>query len=114
MHEQSTPAVQRAHQAAQEWARRLGHPQPTAATLLLGLLDEEEGQAAQILIRTGAALPAIRERLSQQAIDGDEISILSVQATAARLARELSGERTVHSEHFLLALLQVSQSLRST
>src|SRR5580658_9878531 len=113
MHEQFTPAVQRAHQAAREWARRLGHDQPTPATVLLGLLDEEEGQAAQILIRSGAALPNIRESLSRRAPNDDEATILSVQAAAARLARELGGERTVKSEHLLLALLQVSQSLRT-
>ncbi len=114
MHEQSTPAVERAHRAAQDWARRLGQDAPTPVTLLLGLLDEEEGQAARILIRAGAVLPAIRERLSQPTVENEECSLLSIQAFAARLARDMSGERTVHSEHLLLALLQESQRLRAT
>jgi thiamine-phosphate pyrophosphorylase len=112
MYEQSTPAVQRAFQSAEEWARRLGQERPGPVALLLGLLDEEEGQAAQRLAQAGAAFPAIRERLLQFAIDDKAADILSIHAAAARLARDLTGERTVHSEHLLLALLQVSQPLR--
>jgi thiamine-phosphate pyrophosphorylase len=112
MREETTPAVQRAFAVAEDWAKQLGCSTIGPTALLLGLIEEEEGHAAQLLIKNGATLHSIRERLLQATLDGETDSVLTVQATASQLARDLNGERTIRSEHLLLALLHASQSLR--
>jgi thiamine-phosphate pyrophosphorylase len=114
MREETTPAVQRAREAAENWARRLGHSSAGTTALLLGLLEEEEGQAAQLLIKFGGELQAVRERLASLDLKDEPSAARSVREAAGQLARELSGERTIRSEHFLLALLKVSKALRDT
>src|SRR5207244_7364994 len=50
-----TPAVARALQTAQDWARRLRATEVQPLHFLFGLLDEEEGKAALLLERFGVS-----------------------------------------------------------
>lgn len=117
-----TPAVARALDAAQEWARCLGDQEVQPLHLLLGLLDEEEGKAALLLARFGAPAAVIRQSFAghHRAATGqpDEPPLpLSPQTqaivhSAREAALDLAGESTVASDHVLLALLRREEALR--
>lgn len=117
-----TPAVARALEAAQRWACRQGAAQVAPEQLLLGLLDEEAGRAATMLLRAGLDVPAFRHGANQTSgapspRDEDQAIPLAaaseqVFAEARDLAAQTSAERTVASEHLLDALLRQEAGLR--
>ncbi len=111
MIEPYTPAVERALAAAADLARRDGSARVTPAHMLLGLLQEEEGRAAVLLLGAGLSLADAR-----RAINAESPAELTpperVVGAARELAEELSGERTVASEHLLLAALRADDGLR--
>lgn len=120
-----TPAADRALQAAQPWARRLGAETVLPVHLLLGLLDEEEGQATAILSRTGINASMLRQihakemTISTAAPYSEKLLPLNPQtlqalARARELAMEQSGDRTVTSAQLLLALFQIDSSLQES
>src|SRR2546429_10006456 len=59
-----TPAVARAFQAAQVWARRQGALVVQPEHLLHGLLEEEEGRAAALLAAAGLDAATARAALA--------------------------------------------------
>ena len=63
MHQMS-PGVERAVNAARDWAERLGSSELRLSHLVLALLDEEEGRPAVLLERAGLSVPAVREQLT--------------------------------------------------
>lgn len=68
-----TPRMKKAIELAIDEARRLGHNYIGTEHLLLGLLREEEGVAAQVLTNLGVSLPAARQQVLQllgQAAEG--------------------------------------------
>lgn len=117
-----TPAVARALQAAQHLALLQGAADVSAADLLAGLLEEEEGRAADLLSRARLDLAAYRRASARPAGSPRPTETplpLSPEArrvfdTARELAADLAAERTVHSEHLLLALVRTAQALTRT
>jgi thiamine-phosphate pyrophosphorylase len=118
-----TPAVARAFQAAQIWARRQGAPLVQPEHLLHGLLQEEEGRAATLLAAAGLDAATARAALAEtdRALNTPHAAEAplphspesqSVLATARELAADLSPDSTVPSEAVLLALLREDTGLR--
>src|SRR5262249_22962541 len=58
-----TPRAKKVLEMALREALELGHNYIGTEHILLGLLREGEGVGAQILVRRGAALPAVRQRV---------------------------------------------------
>jgi thiamine-phosphate pyrophosphorylase len=112
MHGEMTPAVERALQAAQDWARRLDRPTAGPVTLLLGLLDEDEGYVAEQFERHGLALDTARKVLQGLPAGADAGSIDTLIGEAGQLARHLAGERTPLTQHVLLAIVRSSSNVR--
>lgn len=115
-----TPAVARAVEVSQFRARRRGGAVVEPADLLHGLLLEEEGRAAVLLIRSGGELARIRGNLDVPGANPhrDDVALplspasQAVMLRATELAVELTTLHTVASETLLLALLQTDDSLR--
>ena len=116
-----SPALQLAFDRARQIA---AHEQATlvdARHLLRGLLAEEEGKAAMCLIAAGADWPALQTHLGLQgpldaATPGDlplHPGLTTVMALARDLAVIHGDEGTISTDHVLLALLTVHESLRS-
>jgi thiamine-phosphate pyrophosphorylase len=114
-----TPAVARALEAAQRHARARGGQVVSPLDLLHGLLEEEEGRAAVLVIGAGLDHAGYRRAVgtpgavpAQAEVQLDSTS-LEALARARALALELSGDRHVASEALLLALVQTDPSLRT-
>lgn len=60
---QTSPGVERAVAAAAAWAARRGSPAVRLSDYLLGLLDEEEGRPADLVVRLGGDLSTVRGRI---------------------------------------------------
>ncbi|HLJ96786.1 MAG TPA: thiamine phosphate synthase [Gemmataceae bacterium] len=115
-----TPAVARALDAAQQWARRFGATEVQPCHLLLGLLNEEEGKAALLLARFGAAASVIQAAFAgQNRAEPDRSAPVPVDPQTQEImqdararANDLAGDATIASDHVLLALLQREEALR--
>lgn len=116
-----TPAVSRALEAAQQWAARSGSEAVRPLHLLLGLLEEEEGRVATLLLRAGLDLAAVRQALAggtpAPAPDTAEPPALGsdvkqVLHHAQDYLGALSVEGTLTSEQVLLALVHGDELLR--
>ncbi len=102
-----TPAVERALDAAREQARRRGADVVTPADVLAALLEEEEGQAAALILRAGAEPARLRQALAAaEAVTPASAAPPLGEAVEAALlrARERSTERVVDSAQLLVAL----------
>jgi thiamine-phosphate pyrophosphorylase len=114
----TTPAVARALEFARQWAGREQSPEIQPGHLLQGLLLEEEGRPWLLLTEAGLDPQALRRDLPA----GDDPILDPTPGEAARqvltrareLARGLAEERTVASEHLLLALLDTDVALRQS
>jgi thiamine-phosphate pyrophosphorylase len=115
MHPEWTPAVARAAQAAQRYALQSNAAEAGPFHLLLGLIEEEEGKAAQLLAAAGFALDRFRRPLPAPTdvplppLGADAKAILS---HASFLARDLEGEPVVSSAAVLVTLLRRDEELR--
>jgi ATP-dependent Clp protease ATP-binding subunit ClpA len=78
-----TPRAKRVIEFAIEEARALNHMYIGTEHLLLGLIREDEGVAAQVLINLGLSLPVVREEVQR---------VLGISATSERFdeAQELA------------------------
>jgi thiamine-phosphate pyrophosphorylase len=126
MHPQLTPGAHRALAAALTWSARLRATDVEPLHVLMGLLDEDEGRPALLLQQQGVAVAAARatlvgDRATVEAPAGTtdhdpfEHGLVRHLALAAkRLALDLTNEKTVSSEHLLLAILEQDPSLRAT
>jgi thiamine-phosphate pyrophosphorylase len=120
MLEPHTPAVARALEAAPDLARTQGAAHTEPVHLFLGLIREEEGRAALLLAGAGLAPADAQRALAARAAAGPPPAerpphgelTEQVLSGARELAYELSGERTVASEHLLLAVLRADAPLR--
>jgi thiamine-phosphate pyrophosphorylase len=115
-----TPAVARALQAAQRWARGRQSAAVMPGDVLAGLLEEEEGQAATLLVRASANLSRLRQEFGNPPDPhGDrdppalplDHSVQQALARARELAAEHSSDRLVHGPHLLLALFRGDEAL---
>jgi ATP-dependent Clp protease ATP-binding subunit ClpB len=119
MRDDLTPAVQRALEAAGQWAARLGAAGVGPLHLLAGLLDEEEGKAWALLSAAGLDAAAWRDDLAARAAaaaDSPPPPLGSASHEALALARELaalaSADRIVSSDCLVLALVRTDLELR--
>jgi len=108
-------AVRLAHQAAGE----LGHGYVGSEHLLLGLLEEGQGVAAQALLHSGITAPILRAKLTESVGQG-EANSLPVQGLTPRSKRIIEngmGEATrlghnyAGTEHLLMGILRESDSI---
>lgn len=125
MNPELTPAAERALQSALTWASRLGAPELDPVHVMLGLLDESEGQPAMLLQKQGIELEDTRTALigaqpifpvPEGVTDGQPHAHAVVRQLvhAARLlAMDLAGERTASTVHLMLAALDLDVDLRS-
>jgi thiamine-phosphate pyrophosphorylase len=115
-----TPAVDRAIASARRYARGRSVAEVLPVHLLMGLLEEEEGQASSLTAAAGLA----REQLEgwyvpPSATTGSaaEVPLAGLTQQLLRearvLAAELTGESTVSSEAVLLAVLRGDAAARA-
>ncbi len=115
-----TPAVARALEAAQSWACHQGGGELQPRHLLLGLLQEDEGRAAVLLAGAGVDPGAVRRALAESSAPAPTGNVSLPQSAATRaildqaraLAGDLAEDRSVATEHVLLALLRGDEPLR--
>ncbi len=110
-----TPAVERAVTAARELARAVGAADVQSLHLLHGLLAEEEGRAATLLLGAGVDPVAARTLLADLAsreLAGAGQDIGALLEEARELSGELYLERIVASDALLLVLLRTEPELR--
>ena len=114
--ERFTTRTQEAILAAQQLAEGEGHPELTAAHLLLSLIDQPDGVVPAVLEKAGkdsaAIAQALRERLGhlpRVAGEGTQLS-LSNEArdvlTGAHAIAERMHDEYVSTEHLLLAIVE--------
>jgi ATP-dependent Clp protease ATP-binding subunit ClpA len=115
-----TPAAKKVLELSLREAFQLGHDYIATEHLLLGLVREGEGVAAQALVGLGAELPTVRQAVLQQLSGvgggGEPRARRPRPATLAAAAvgveaRGLAGSGAVGSHHYLLALLAQEDSL---
>ena len=116
-----TPAVARAIESAQRLAARAGARTVEPIHLLQGLLEEEEGQAASLLARSGLDLESLWENWEGFVVEDASSSILESEAElgmdtffhrAGDLAEELEGERMITTNTLVYVLIRDEPSLR--
>jgi thiamine-phosphate pyrophosphorylase len=117
----STPAVARSLEAAQNYACRLGATEIQPLHVLRGLVDEEEGRAALLLARVGVSPAVLKQALAEDDCDVPRPPNISppslsqssqeILQAARERARDL-GEYTVASDHLLLAVLLRDDAIR--
>src|SRR5262245_24882838 len=108
-----TPAVTRAIESARRLARARSSAVILPLHLLMGLLEEEEGQAFTLAVAAGMAREAVAAWAVRPADPVPEVGdvpladlVQRLLRQARELAAELTGESTVSSEVVLLALLR--------
>jgi ATP-dependent Clp protease ATP-binding subunit ClpA len=114
MFERFTDRARRVVVAAQEEARMLGHNHIGSEHLLLGLLHEQDGTAAQVLASAGITAEAARAQVEEFAGPGSKSPSGHIPFTQrARKVLELSlrealerNSRHIGTEHILLALMR--------
>src|SRR5690606_30584556 len=113
-----TEKVQSALQAAQSFATREGHQQLDVEHLMMALLEQPEGLAPAILLKTGIALDRVAERIDAEIRKMPKVSSTSgaanqiyitgrlntLIAKAEEEARKLKDD-FVSVEHLLLAAI---------
>jgi ATP-dependent Clp protease ATP-binding subunit ClpA len=114
MFERFTDRARQVLVLAQEEARLLNHNYIGTEHLLLGLIHEGEGVAAQALESLGVSLPAVRQQVEETIGRGQQVSSGRIPFTPrAKKVMELSrrealamGHNYVGTEHILLGLLR--------
>ena len=114
MFERFTDRARRVMVLAQEDARMLNHDHIGTEHLLLGLIHEGEGVAAQALEALGVSLPAVRQQVEEIIGQGQQAPAGRIPFTPrAKKVLELSrrealamGHSYVGTEHILLGLLR--------
>jgi ATP-dependent Clp protease ATP-binding subunit ClpC len=109
-----TIGARRAVSLAEREARTLGHDRIGTEHLLLGLLSEEDGAAAGVLLDAGVVVAAVRRKV-QEAVGSGQPGQTEPRPSsrasraigrAPRFARD-AGSAAVGSQHLLLAVLDV-------
>jgi len=111
-----SPRVRRVIELASNASRQLGHDVIGTEHLLLGLLKEDEGIAAQILINIGLKLDQVRSRILEVMGEKDpEVGEQDPEVPWSARTRSVAkravaeavrlGSRSVDPEHVLLGIL---------
>jgi ATP-dependent Clp protease ATP-binding subunit ClpA len=114
MFERFTDRARRVMDLAEEEARMLGHGYIGTEHLLLGLIHEGEGVAAQVLESLGVSLQAVRRQVEEVVGQGQQAVPRRIPFTPrAKKVLELSlreslqlGHEYIGTEHILLGLLR--------
>jgi thiamine-phosphate pyrophosphorylase len=111
-----TPAVARALEAADIRARSAGAQEVEPVHLFQALLAEDEGLAVTVLTRSGLSLETLRRAFpnvpvaTTPSVGGPQFILSSVTleilSEARQLADDVSADRTVASDHLVLALVR--------
>lgn len=118
MMENFTQRTKHALNLAAEHASQLGHPFVGSEHLLLGLLEEGQGMAYQVLYKFGIEAESLLQQIVQ--IDGTGAAPAQVMSYSPKTKRifELAGieaknlgHNYIGTEHLLLALLKESESI---
>ena len=104
---------------AQEESRQLKHNYIGTEHILLGLLYEQAGLAAQVLQSLGVTLEGIREQVVQIVGPGEEVTAGQIPFTPrAKKVLELAlreslsmGDDYIDTEHILLGLIRENESV---
>jgi ATP-dependent Clp protease ATP-binding subunit ClpC len=120
MFERFTERARRVLGLAQEEAKRLGHDYVGTEHILLGLVREGEGVAAEVLGNLGISLDSIRIEVEKLAPKGSEMLTYGdipftphakrVLELAVEEARRL-GHNYIGTEHLLLGLIREGESI---
>jgi ATP-dependent Clp protease ATP-binding subunit ClpC len=119
MFERFTDRARRVVVLAQEEARMLSHNYIGTEHLLLGLLHEDQGMAAQVLDEMGISLTSVREQVLEIIGSGDSAPSGHIPFTPrAKKVLELSlrealqlGTDYIGTEHLLLGLLREGEGV---
>jgi ATP-dependent Clp protease ATP-binding subunit ClpC len=112
MFERFTERARQVVVLAQDEARKLNHNYIGTEHILLGLLREEEGVAAQVLASLGVSIEAVREQVRQIVGQGEAVATGQIPFTPrAKKVLELAlrealsfGHNHIGTEHVLLGL----------
>jgi hypothetical protein len=114
----ATAEVRAAMVSAQQEARRLGHNYLGTEHALVGLLSQPGGVAAQALCALGVDRDGVLERakvvIGTGWHAGSDLKVAPRLKRALDIARAHSralGQRSIHSEHLLLAFCDIEDSL---
>jgi ATP-dependent Clp protease ATP-binding subunit ClpC len=119
-HIEFTPRAKKVLELSLREALQLGHNYIGTEHILLGLVREGEGVAAQVLVTRGAALGRVRQTVIEELGSVDRPSRPSAQTTPARTpaaeeviaaAEQLAGGAPIGSQHLLEALARSDESL---
>jgi thiamine-phosphate pyrophosphorylase len=118
---ESTPAVERALEYARRLAQSAGADAVQPLHLLHGLLQEEEGRAAQVAVQAGLDWQAYKT-IHPAPTDGEAVgggfpvqrATRNAMVCARELAFDLEGEALVASESLLLSMLRTDEPSRRT
>lgn len=110
---QFTAAAQRALKSASGWANDGDRDLISPVQLLLGLLDEAESRAAEMLTARGIDAPAVLARwprlvpseVGDEAQSEPSIELRDALATAASYLHGIAGQLELATEHLLLGLV---------
>ena len=114
-----TPGARTVLRLAQDEARGLGHDHVGTEHILLGLLGEEEGAAAQVLATLDVTIEEVRAQVARIVVQGDDASGDEIRLTEAATwvvelaaAEALSlGQNHIGTEHLLLALVRDNEGI---
>ncbi len=114
-----SPALQIAYERASRRALDEGAGEVQAKHLLVGLLAEEEGQPAALLMRFGVDFPAVQSELGLPFAEGvdpavapQHPSLRIIMLKAREVAVHLGDEGGISTDHVLFALLTLNAELR--
>jgi ATP-dependent Clp protease ATP-binding subunit ClpA len=126
-----TPRAKKVLELSLREALQLGHDHIGTEHLLLGLMSEGEGIAAQVLVRLGAEVDAVRHQVKKlvsghpsepqrpTAVEGEptrpapraEAAQTPAMLRAAADARKFAGDHPIGTQHTLLAITDEAQSM---
>jgi ATP-dependent Clp protease ATP-binding subunit ClpA len=120
-----TPRAKKVLELSLRESLQLGHNYIDTEHILLGLIREGEGVAAQVLVNLGADLSAVRQEVMEQLSGyrggpmGKRTASIATQrpretpaaAKATVEARRLAGGGAVGSQHYLLGLVREEDSM---
>jgi thiamine-phosphate pyrophosphorylase len=110
---QTSPGVERAVEAAKEWADKLGAAEVRLVDLLLGLLDEDEGRAAVLLERLGLSIPAVRQSLIALPL-APALPVSAVYTAARNWSLAFRADPAFLTDAFLLAVIRADERFRKS
>ena len=110
-----TPRAKKVLELSSREAKRLGHEHIGTGHLLLGLIREREGVAAQALIQLGVDLPTVRQQVIQQlsAYTGDEEGTSAAEREEELVDDELELPDEELTEHAAFMLSDHIEEIRA-